>query len=464
MTNALPATARRAHWGWYVVVLTLTGVGTFLLVGLIVNIQERKQEAQERWFPLVELDEDTVDPAVWGRNFPRQYDSYLRTVDTERTRHGGSEAVSKLEENPRLRRIFAGYPFSVDYREKRGHAYMLADQDQSERVKQFRQTGACLHCHSAVMPAYRRLGQGDVLLGFQKLCAMPWAEARQLVDHPVTCHDCHDPKTVQLRITRPGFLEGIKALARSDEPLPHLPSIERWRRNGRESDYDPNVLASRQELRSFVCAQCHVEYYFRGEAKLVTYPWHKGVKVERIESYYDEASFDDWVHAETGAKVVKAQHPEFELWNQGIHARSGVACADCHMPYRREGAIKISDHQVRSPLLDVARACQSCHRYSEAELLARVKTIQDRTRGLIERAEVALLELYDTFGAARRAGRPEASLATARARQRQAQWRVDFVASENSLGFHAPQEAARILAEAIDFARQGQVAVLRDAP
>jgi nitrite reductase (cytochrome c-552) len=54
-------------------------------------------------------------------------------------------------------------------------------------------------------------------------------------------------------------------------------------------------------------------------------------------------------------------------------------------------------------------------------------------------------------------------LAEARRLQRQAQFRIDFVEAENSTGFHAGQEAARILAEAIDFARQGQLA-LRKAP
>src|SRR5262249_18558208 len=161
---------------------------------------------------------------VWGRNFPRQYDGYLRTVDVERTKHGGSEAESHLEKDPRLVRIFAGYPFSVDYREERGHAYMLTDQDNTERVKIAKQTGPCLPCHASIIPAYRKAGDGDVMKGFEKVCAMPLSEARELVSHPVTCLDCHDPKSMQLRVTRPGFLEGIAALAKSDDPVPHLPS------------------------------------------------------------------------------------------------------------------------------------------------------------------------------------------------------------------------------------------------
>jgi nitrite reductase (cytochrome c-552) len=210
-------------------------------------------------------------------------------------------------------------------------------------------------------------------------------------------------------------------------------------------------------MRSFVCGQCHVEYYFKGDKKTVTYPWQKGLRVEQIESYYDEVGWKDWQHAETGAPVLKAQHPEFELWNQGIHSRSGVACADCHMPYKREGAVKISDHHVKSPLLIVSRACQQCHNYPEKEILARAETIQSRTKALMQRAEEALLQMMDAIKAAKAKGASEAQLQKALAMHRKAQWRLDFINAENSMGFHAPQEAARILAEAIDYARQGEI-------
>jgi nitrite reductase (cytochrome c-552) len=209
------------------------------------------------------------------------------------------------------------------------------------------------------------------------------------------------------------------------------------------------------------CGQCHVEYYFRGEGKIVTYPWANGLKVEQIEAYYDEVGFQDWVHADSAAPVLKAQHPEFETWSQGIHARSGVACADCHMPYQREGAIKISDHQVRSPMLNIARACQACHPWPEKEIEERVKIIQDRTFALLGRAEDATVALIEAIQAAREAGVSDELLEPARDLQRKAQWRTDFVNAENSMGFHAPQETARILAEAIDFARQGELAIAR---
>ena len=159
--------------------------------------------------------------------------------------------------------------------------------------------------------------------------------------------------------------------------------------------------------------------------------------------------------------MLKAQHPEFELWNQGIHARSGVACADCHMTYKRVGALKISDHHVRSPLLNINRACQTCHRVSEEELKSRAETIQGRTFALRNSAMDALVDLINDIKMAGEAGRNDAGLTAARTFQRKAQFLLDFVEAENSMGFHAPQEAVRILGESINYSRQGQV-VLRD--
>ena len=468
MINRLPSQPR-FRWLRYLLIGLVFAAAAYGVMALYQNIMLRKQEALLTSFQLVELTEDTVDPREWGKNFPRQYDSYLRTVDVERTRHGGSEAFQKLDVDPLLKTLFAGYAFSVDYREERGHAYMLSDQDMTERQLVARQPGACLHCHASVLPAYRRAGVAAgaasddeaIMKGFEAVCAMPYADARKLVQHPVTCLDCHDPETLALRVTRPAFINGIRALAKSDDPLPHLPSIERWRTGDRQTEYDPNRDASRQELRSMACGQCHVEYYFQGEGKLLTYPWHNGLKVEQIERYYDEAGFKDWTHEQSGAAVLKAQHPEFEMWSQGIHARSGVACADCHMPYIREGAIKISDHHVRSPLLNVSRACQQCHGFSESEILARAEAIQDRTSKLLARAEAATVDAIHALQSAAKGGIPADDLAAARQLHRRAQWRTDFVAAENSSGFHAPQEAARILGEAIDYARQSQLAAIK---
>ena len=443
--------------------LLFVGVAALITAGiaaLLVNIFERKQEARNPFYRVVELTDDTDDPAVWGKNFPLQYDDYRRTVDQVRTRFGGSEAEprtptqadprsvisqSKIEEDPRLKAMWAGYAFAKDFREERGHAYMLDDQT-LHRAPASRPTARHVHPVPRLgLRALQESGERRLIKGFEKFNQMPYAEARKLVSHPVACIDCHDSSTMQLRVTRPGFIEGIRAFKATQ-------GIQ---------NYDVNTQATRQEMRAYVCGQCHVEYYFKGPEKRLVYPWAKGLKVEEIQAYYDEAQFKDWTHADTGAPALKAQHPEFEMWNQGIHARSGVTCADCHMPYKREGALKISDHHVRSPMLNVNRACQTCHKWPEEELKARVETIQERTYKLRNVAMDALMDLITDLKAAKASGKTDNELATAQDFQRKAQFYLDFVEAENSTGFHAPQEAARILGESINFSRKGQI-VLRD--
>jgi nitrite reductase (cytochrome c-552) len=437
--------------------LVAAGAGA-LITALLVNIFERKQEARNPFYRVVALDDTTESAEVWGKNFPLQYDGYLRTVDQVRTRYGGSEALprtptaadprsivaqSRLEEDPRLKTMWAGYAFAVDFREERGHAFMLEDQTFTERQRAAKQPGACVHCHASVYVPYMKLGDGDLIKGFEKMNPMDYAEARRHVSHPVACIDCHDPATMALRVTRPGFLEGIRAL-KASQGVP---------------DYDVNAMATRQEMRAYVCGQCHVEYYFKGPEKRLTYPWFKGLKVEQIVAYYDSIGFKDWTHAGTGAAALKAQHPEFEMWNQGIHARSGVACADCHMPYTRVGGLKISDHHVRSPLLNLNRACQTCHKWPEQEMQERVHEIQKRVHDMRDQAMDALVDLIGDLERARAAADTGKTYQEALRFQRHAQFYLDFVEAENSTGFHAPQEALRILGQSIDLSRQGQLAL-----
>jgi nitrite reductase (cytochrome c-552) len=413
----------------------------------------------------VAITDDVDDPAVWGKRFPLYYELYLKTADMQRTKYGGSEAMprtptqadprsvlatSKVEEDIGLRTMWQGYAFAVDFREDRGHAYMLQDQAYTLRQQVVAQPGACLNCHASTYVAYKKAGDGDIVKGFEKINAMPYAEAAKLVQHPVACIDCHDAKTMALRVTRPAFIEGIRAYKASQGV----------------KDYDVNKQATAQEMRAFVCGQCHVEYYFRASDKRLIFPWAKGIKVEQIQAYYDEIGFRDWTHKDTGAPALKAQHPEFELWSQGIHARAGVTCADCHMPKVQYKGATLSDHWVRSPVLNLKNACLGCHqkhdaRVTEKELKDRVEQIQDRHWQLRQIAMTALIGLIADLKAAKDAGKPDAALATARYLQRRAQFYLDFVEAENSTGFHAPQEAARILGESLNYARQGQLA-LRD--
>lgn len=451
----VPSRRSRLRWIVPIVVFAVIAAGA---AALLTNIFERKQEAVNPFYRVVALTDTTQDPAVWGKNFPLQYDDYLRTVDQVRTKYGGSEALprnpdntdprtvvaqSRLAEDPRLVTMWDGYAFSKDFREERGHAYMLDDQTFTQRQHVTSQPGTCMHCHASVYVPYRQLGGGDLFKGFEAMNRMQYFDARKHVSHPVACIDCHDPASMQLRVTRPAFMEGIRALKASQGI----------------NDYDVNRMATRQEMRTYVCGQCHVEYYFKGTEKRLTYPWDRGLTADSILAYYEAVKHKDWLHRQTGAPVLKAQHPEFELYNQGIHARSGVACADCHMPYKRTGAMKISDHHVRSPLLNINRACQTCHKWSEQELLERAETIQSRTHELRGVAMDALIELIEEMRAIRAADSTDPRLAAASVFQRKGQFFLDFIEAENSMGFHAPQESARILGRSIDYIRRGQQAL-----
>lgn len=412
------------------------------------------------------INDNVEDPAIWGRVFPLHYEAYRKTTDMSRTKHGGSEAMprtptkadprsvvaqSKVEEDAGLKAMWQGYAFAADFREERGHAYMLEDQKLTQRQVVAQQPGACVNCHGSMYLAYKKAGHGDIAAGFAKINAMPYQEAGKLVNHPVACIDCHDGNNMRIRVTRPAFIEGMKALKASQ-------GIK---------DYDVNKHATSNEMRAFVCGQCHVEYYFRGAEKRLVYPWANGLKVENIVAYYDENGFRDWTHKDTGAPALKAQHPEFEMWNQGSHARAGVTCVDCHMPKTVQRKATITDHWVRSPLLNTKVACVGCHakhdaKVTEKDLKERAEEIQDRHWALRQSAMKALMGLIDDIKAARAAGKTDADLKAALYLQRRAQFYLDFVEAENSTGFHAPQEGARILGESIDFSRQGQIAV-RDA-
>lgn len=416
----------------YATIFVVAAAITAGIAALLINIQNRQEEARVLPAQIVPIGENELDPAVWGQNYPAQYSSFRQTeTDYGSTAYGGSTVYSKLEKYPAMVRLWSGYAFGKGHDEERGHYYALIDQKQTVRVTEFNQPGACANCHAAEAP------QLIEEMGWEEFNHTPYNELAEQLHMGSTCADCHDPKTMELRITRPAFVNAMEK---------------------RGIDISQ---ASRQEMRTYVCAQCHVEYYFAGENKVLTFPWEKGLRIDDIEAYYTEVGHVDWTHAETNAPMLKAQHPEFELYSTGIHARSGVACADCHMPYVREGSIKVSDHWLRSPLVNLNQACQTCHRVSEEDLAERVLTIQNTTAELLRLSEKAILSAMDAIVAAQEAGIGDDALDEARQLHRAAQLRWDFISSENSTGFHSPQEAARVLAMSIDLARQAELSATR---
>jgi len=412
-------------------------IGAVAMAGLgalLVSIQGRKGEAAQYPLKVVQISDHELDPTVWGKNFPREYDSFVRTKEDKfSSSYGGSVPFDRLEKFPALKRIWAPYHFSVDYKEERGHYWAQIDQRETKRQQVVAQPGACANCHAAEAP------QLIAQMGWVNFNKTPWKDLEKKFSLGSSCADCHDPQTMELRLTRPALVNALKE---------------------RGIDW---TQASRQEMRTYVCAQCHVEYYFKGDDKLLTFPWSKGYTAEDIEAHYDQYGFRDWVHKETGASMLKVQHPEFEMSSTGIHARSGVTCADCHMPYVREGALKVSDHWVRSPLQNIAQACLPCHRQGEEEMKQRVLTIQKKTADLLRASEAAQIDAIDAIAAAMKSGATDADLTKAREFHRRATFYWDYVAAENSTGFHSPQEAARVLALSLNYARQAQVEAVKVA-
>ena len=455
---------RRKRWTgprrrWVpVAVLVVVAIGSAALTWLLTTIVEHKQEAKWPFAQVVQLTDTTYDPAVWGENFPIQYEQYKKTIEdtdgdfikVDPTAEDPREyhTISRIDSETRAKRMWRGYAFAVDYTEPRGHEWALEDQKNTKRTKPpFKQPGTCLNCHASMPEVYDELGNGDRKAGFDAMNAMSYGEAVEHASSSIACIDCHDPKTMELTITRPAFMEGIKQ-AKAAEGI---------------TDYDVNRDATNEEMRTYVCAQCHVEYYFAGEGKTLTFPWKKGLTVYDAMDYYDEVGWTDFTHEESGASILKAQHPDFETWSQGIHAANGVTCADCHMAYNREGASKVSNHQIMSPMANedtINSSCLTCHHSSASEMRERVEGIQTRWQSSLNVSFTALDALItDITTAAGNGSATEAQLATARDYQRKAQFVVDYSFSENGRGFHAPAYSISILNQATDWARSGQLAL-----
>lgn len=436
--------------GWLVFFLAL---GCALGMGLLLaSVLERRQEAMQP-DPKQPVGATQADNAKWRANAPREYDSWKKTQESDsHTAFGGAFPRDLLAEDPWNVILFGGYAFAKDYRQARGHAMAVGDISDTKRLWKKNDKGedvvfqpaTCWTCKSPDVPRLMaELGEGKagaaatfeekVRAGAGDFYKAKFTDFKGKVTHPIGCLDCHDPENFQLRITRPGLIEAFE-------------------RQGKDIH-----KATHQEMRSLVCAQCHVEYYFKGDGKYLTFPWDKGMGVEQIIAYYDASGFKDWDHAISKTPMIKMQHPDFEVYSKGVHGFQNVACADCHMPYKTEGASKFTDHHVQSPLLNVANSCQVCHRWSEGEVIQRVNEIQRNNFEGRLRAEEALAKAHFDICACMQAGASDAELKPLRAKVRESQARWDFVAANNGMGFHAPQECMRILAASVDIAQQARV-------
>ena len=372
---------------------------------------------------------------VFAENYPREYETWRQTADTTfKSEFNGNQAVDVLAERPNMVILWAGYAFSKDYTSPRGHMHAIEDITRTLRTgapmtdKDGPQPATCWTCKSPDVPRMMEK------LGVDSFYHKKWGALGAEIVNPIGCADCHDPENMDLHISRPALKE---AFARQGKDI---------------------TKATLQEMRSLVCAQCHVEYFFKGEGKYLTFPWDKGTTVEDMEKYYDETDYADYTHALSRAPILKAQHPDYEIAQFGIHGQRGVACADCHMPYKSEGGIKFSDHHIQSPLAMMDRTCLVCHRESEETLRQNVYDRQRKVNETRTRLEEELAKAHIEAKFAWEKGATEVQMKPVLNFIRQAQWRWDYGVASHGAAFHAPQEIQRVLSHGIDRAMQARLA------
>jgi nitrite reductase (cytochrome c-552) len=411
------------------------GVGAGLLLS---SITTRKAEAEFAYMTPNKISETEPRNEVWGANFPREFESYYQTQDTSfKSKYNGNKPIDMLAVDPRLVVLWAGYAFSKEYKQGRGHYYAVEDVRNVLRTGAPNDTnpgpqpGTCWTCKSPDVP--RLMAK----MGAKEFYHKKWSELGPEVVNSIGCADCHDAKTMALRITRPALVEAYQNMGKDITKATH------------------------QEMRSLVCAQCHVEYYFQGKEKYLVFPWTNGFTVENMEAYYDSVGHTDWVHSLSKTPMLKAQHPDFEIFKMGIHAERGLSCADCHMPYRSEGGQKFTDHHIQSPLNNVANSCQVCHREEATTLIKNVNDRQDKIIENRDRLEVALVKAHVEAKAAWDKGIDSVTMAPILQLIRKAQWRWDFVAASHGASFHAPVETSRIIGDGIQLAQEARVHLAR---
>ncbi len=402
------------------------------------------------------IPDNEMRPEKWGEVYPLEYKSWLKTKEPRekgksRYKRGWDTdriVWDKLSEFPFMALLFNGFGFGVEYNESRGHFYMMIDQREIDQSRT-KAGGACLACKSPyVNKFYGEMGKDLFKLSYADAVGKIPKEHQDL---GVACIDCHDNKTMDLKAGRWTVKSGLKSLGREE--------------------------FSRQEMRSIVCGQCHVTYYIpkddKGGSTDVVFPWAGStwgnISMENIiKVLLSNPANREWKQAVTGFKLPFIRHPEFEFFTmQSTHFKAGLSCADCHMPYRREGGFKISDHNIMSPLKDDLHACSNCHPQSKDRIRDLVFAIQDRTVSLMNRAgysAASTAKLFELVHQQQAAGKTINNALYAKAKEfyEEALLRGIYIGAENSIGFHNPTEAGRILGDSIAFSMRAE-ALLRQA-
>jgi len=193
----------------------------------------------------------------------------------------------------------------------------------------------------------------------------------------------------------------------------------------------------------------------------LVFPWKNGTSLEEMEKYYDNIGFTDWTHSLSRAPMLKAQHPDYEVYLTGTHASRGVSCADCHMPFISEGGQKFTDHHLQSLLNKISASCQVCHREETERLVQDVYSRQDKILENRTILETLLVRCHVEAKTAWDKGATESMMKDILSDIRKAQWRWDFSAAGHGNSFHSPVETGRIIAGGIAFAQDARVKLAR---
>ena len=343
-----------------------------------------------------------ITAEAWSQTYPNEYATYM--MNEANSPESGK--MNYLEEYPALNTMYKGYGFAKGYDEAASHNYTLQSILETPRVNE-KTLANCITCKTPQFTAMVN-SQGD------EVYAMPFADLISQFDEPISCYNCHenDPETVT-------FTNGFYANSLGDS-------------------------ASTTPVEAQSCGQCHNEYYFDPDTKATTNPYSgtDAMTAEAMLAYYNELGFSDWEHPDTGAKMLKAQHPEFETIYGGTGSRmaaQGYSCADCHMaPAVDDEGNEYVSHQLVKPTENdaIMEKCQPCH----ADLAGQVAQWQDEITAR-EHAISDEIERYIDELAAKKDSLSADDLARAQQIHREAQWYWDYVMVENSEGAHNPSAA-----------------------
>ncbi|WP_420791515.1 ammonia-forming nitrite reductase cytochrome c552 subunit [Enterovibrio qingdaonensis] len=369
---------------------------------------------------------------------PEQYDTWKATSDS-------AHLEDALAEDPNMVILWAGYGFAKDYNKARGHYYALEDVRNTLRTggPKDENTGpmpmACWSCKSPdVARVIDERGEDGYFEG-------KWARLGSEISNTIGCADCHDTESE-------GFAKGKPALKLS------RPYADR----AMNAINQPFEEQSRFTQQAQVCGQCHVEYYFGGKTKAVVFPWAQGTNVDQMESYYDNLGFKDWTHKLSKTPMLKAQHPEFETWRDGIHGKNDVGCIDCHMPkVQNEQGVVYTDHKIGNPFDQFEYTCAQCHTQDKATLQEIVSTRKAQVLKMKLTAEKHIVAAHFEAAAAWDAGATESEMEPILQDIRHAQWRWDYAIASHGVHMHAPEVALEVLGTAVDRAADARTKLAR---